>query len=136
MLNIKRRTVLGGVAGVGVAALAGTAAPLWAQTAKSAAAAAAAAAAVKGKAVARLAPKLRIVIPANAGGGWDQTGRALGAALVGSGATNEIEYENKGGKGGTLGLAYFAEKYGSDANTLLIGRHGDGGRGGAAKAGH
>ena len=26
------------------------------------------------------------MIPANAGGGWDQTGRALGAALVGAGA--------------------------------------------------
>jgi AMP nucleosidase len=33
-----------------------------------------------------LSAKLRIVIPANEGGGWDQTGRALGAALVASGA--------------------------------------------------
>ena len=37
--------------------------------------------------VAKLAGTLRIVIPANAGGGWDQTGRALGAALVGAGAS-------------------------------------------------
>ena len=61
------------------------------------------------------------MIPANAGGGWDQTGRALGAALVSAGVTDEIEYENKGGKGGTVGLAYYAEKYSSDANTLLMG---------------
>ena len=114
MLNIKRRTVLGGLAGLGGASLAGTATPLWAQAARPAAAA-------KSRAATRLAPKLRIVIPANAGGGWDQTGRALGAALVGAGAADEIEYENKGGKGGTLGLAYYAEKYNSDPNTLLMG---------------
>lgn len=106
MLNIQRRHVLGGLA-------LATAAPLWAQTPSSAKAEASG----KGK----LASKLRIVIPANAGGGWDQTGRALGAALVGSGAADEIEYENKGGKGGTVGLAYYAEKYSNDPNTLLMG---------------
>lgn len=111
MLNIKRRAALGGIAGLGLATLGGTV-PVWAQTAKPAAA--------KGK-VAKLAPKLRIVIPANAGGGWDQTGRALGAALVGAGAVDEVEYENKGGKGGTIGLAYYAEKYSTDPNTLLMG---------------
>lgn len=106
MLTIKRRNVLGGLA-------LATVAPLWAQTTSSAKAEATG----KGK----LANKLRIVIPANAGGGWDQTGRALGAALLGSGAADEIEYENKGGKGGTIGLAYYAEKYSNDPNTLLMG---------------
>ncbi|HEY3049591.1 MAG TPA: tripartite tricarboxylate transporter substrate-binding protein [Polaromonas sp.] len=115
MLNLKRRTVLGGLAGLGMTTLGG-AAPAWAQTAKTAAAGA------SGKAkAARLAPKLRIVIPANTGGGWDQTGRALGAALLGAGIVDDIEYENKGGKGGTLGLAYYAEKYSNDPNTLLMG---------------
>lgn len=111
MLKTQRRSVLGGLA---IAALGGVT-PLWAQTAKSVASAAPNANALK------LAPKLRIVIPANAGGGWDQTGRALGAALVAAGASDEIEYENKGGKGGTVGLSYYAEKYGSDPNTLLMG---------------
>ena len=45
----------------------------------------------------RVAASLRIVIPANAGGGWDQTGRALGAALVACGAADRVEYENLGG---------------------------------------
>lgn len=108
MLTIKRRNVLGGLA-------LATVAPLWAQTTSSAKAKAEATG--KGK----LANKLRIVIPANAGGGWDQTGRALGAALLGSGAADEIEYENKGGKGGTVGLAYYADKYSNDPNTLLMG---------------
>ncbi|PJI96975.1 putative tricarboxylic transport membrane protein [Acidovorax sp. 69] len=69
----------------------------------------------------KLAATLRIVIPANPGGGWDQTGRALGAALTAVGAADQVEYENIGGKGGTIGLAKYAEKYGNDANTLLMG---------------
>ena len=36
----------------------------------------------------KLAATLRIVVPANPGGGWDQTGRALGAALVAAGAAD------------------------------------------------
>ena len=69
----------------------------------------------------KLASTLRIVIPANPGGGWDQTGRALGAALTAVGAADQVVYENIGGKGGTIGLAKYAEKYGNDTNTLLMG---------------
>jgi putative tricarboxylic transport membrane protein len=69
----------------------------------------------------KLTSTLRIVIPANPGGGWDQTGRALGAALVAAGAADQVEYENMGGKGGTIGLAKYVEKYGNDANTLFMG---------------
>ncbi|UCV01382.1 Bug family tripartite tricarboxylate transporter substrate binding protein [Acidovorax radicis] len=69
----------------------------------------------------KLAATLRIVIPANPGGGWDQTGRALGAALTAVSAADQVVYENIGGKGGTIGLAKYAEKYGNDANTLLMG---------------
>ena len=70
---------------------------------------------------AKVAGTLRIVIPANPGGGWDQTGRALGAALKAVGAADQVEFENLGGKGGTIGLAKYAEKYGNDANTLMMG---------------
>lgn len=76
---------------------------------------------LKTKTASKLAQKLRIVIPANPGGGWDQTGRALGSAMVSSGVVDEVEYENKGGKGGTVGLAYYADKYKSDPNSLLMG---------------
>jgi len=69
----------------------------------------------------RLGTQLRIVIPANPGGGWDQTGRALGAALVGSGMVDKVIYENIGGKGGTIGLAEYTKRYGNDPNSLLIG---------------
>lgn len=63
---------------------------------------------------------LRIVIPANEGGGWDQTGRALGTALLEANVAERIDYENIGGKGGTIGLARFVEKYDADPNALLI----------------
>ena len=69
----------------------------------------------------RLGPQLRIVIPANPGGGWDQTGRALGAVLTSSGAVDKVIYENIGGKGGTIGLAEYTKRYGNDPNSLLIG---------------
>jgi putative tricarboxylic transport membrane protein len=64
--------------------------------------------------------KLRIVIPANEGGGWDQTGRALGAAMLASGAVGQVSYENIGGKGGTIGLAQYVQKYNAAADTLLM----------------
>jgi putative tricarboxylic transport membrane protein len=73
-----------------------------------------------GAAEPQLATKLRIVIPANEGGGWDQTGRALGAAMIASGAVGDISYENIGGKGGTIGLAKYVEKYDADPDTLLM----------------
>jgi putative tricarboxylic transport membrane protein len=66
-------------------------------------------------------PTMTIVIPANAGGGWDETGRAFGTALMASKAVDAVNYENKGGKGGTVGLTHFVERYSRDGNALMIG---------------
>ncbi len=104
MLTLQRRTVLANLARLGLATLAGAAAPLGAQSAK------------RGK----LGARLRIVIPAVSRASLDQAGRALGDALVGLGLSDEIEYENLDGKGGALGLTHFAEKYHSDPNALLM----------------
>ena len=94
------------------AALATLAAPLapglWAQTRPAAASP-------------RLASTLRIVIPANPAGGWDQTGHALGAALLAVGAAEQVVYENIAGQGGIVGLAQYSERYRNDPNTLMIG---------------
>lgn len=68
----------------------------------------------------RIGKTLRIVIPANAGGGWDQTGRALGSALVACGSVDEVIYQNIGGKGGTIGLAQYVEQYSVQPDTLMI----------------
>lgn len=66
-------------------------------------------------------PELRIVIPASLGGGWDQTGRELGAALLSARLVDKVAYENIGGKAGTIGLAQFVERYNTAPNTLLMG---------------
>lgn len=65
--------------------------------------------------------RLRILIPAKPGGGWDGTGHAVGDALVAAGQASEIVYENKGGKGGILGLAEFVEKYPDAQDTVMVG---------------
>ena len=64
--------------------------------------------------------KLNLYIPANAGGGWDATGRALGAALQAAGQAAEVVYDNKGGQGGLVGLPDFVQRYGSDPNALIV----------------
>ena len=66
-------------------------------------------------------PTLPIYTPGGAGGGWDQTGRALGAAIQSAGLAQQVVYENKGGKGGTLGLTDFVERFNRDPSALLIG---------------
>jgi putative tricarboxylic transport membrane protein len=64
--------------------------------------------------------QLRIYIPASAGGGWDTTGRALGAALQGAGQAAEVAYDNKGGQGGLVGLPEFVQRHGSDPQALIV----------------
>ena len=69
---------------------------------------------------ARAAANLKMLIPANPGGGWDTTGRALGKALQESGAASTVSYENKGGAAGAIGLAQFINGAKGDPNALMI----------------
>ncbi len=68
---------------------------------------------------ARAATNLKMMIPANPGGGWDTTGRALGKALQEAGA-GSITYENKGGAAGAIGLAQFVNASKGDGNALMV----------------
>src|SRR5438105_14657217 len=61
-----------------------------------------------------------MMIPANPGGGWDTTGRALGKALTDSGGAGTVSYDNKGGAAGTIGLAQFVNSTKGDGNTMLV----------------
>ncbi|WP_374564179.1 Bug family tripartite tricarboxylate transporter substrate binding protein [Ideonella sp.] len=63
---------------------------------------------------------LKMMIPANPGGGWDTTGRALGKALQESGAAATVSYDNKGGAAGALGLAQFANASKGDPNAVMV----------------
>src|SRR5437773_929177 len=69
---------------------------------------------------ARAAANLKMMIPANPGGGWDTTGRALGKALIDAKTTDSVTYENKGGAAGALGLAQFVNGSKGDPNALMV----------------
>lgn len=71
-------------------------------------------------AAAQAIDQLKIMIPASPGGGFDQTGRALGAALQATGAVKSLQYENKGGAGGTIGLAQFVNSERGNPKALVV----------------
>ncbi len=64
---------------------------------------------------------LKILVPANPGGGWDQTGRALQAAMQSANPGGKITVDNKGGAGGTIGIAQFVNSQKGDPNAIMIG---------------
>ena len=63
---------------------------------------------------------LKMMIPANPGGGWDSTGRALGKALQDAQAAATVNYENKGGAAGAIGLAQFVNAAKGDPNAVIV----------------
>jgi len=66
-------------------------------------------------------PSLKMMIPANPGGGWDQTGRHLATAMQSEKLVSSVQFENKGGAGGTIGLAQFVNAAKGDPNAIMIG---------------
>ena len=66
------------------------------------------------------AANIKMMIPANPGGGWDTTGRALGKALQESKVADSVTYDNKGGAAGALGLAQFINSAKGDPNALMV----------------
>jgi len=69
---------------------------------------------------ARAADNVKMMIPANPGGGWDTTGRALGKAMQDAGAAASVSYDNKGGAAGALGLAQFVNGSKGDPNAVMV----------------
>ena len=63
---------------------------------------------------------VKMMIPANPGGGWDTTGRALGKALQDAGVAASVTYENKGGAAGAIGLAQFFNASKGDPNAMMV----------------
>jgi putative tricarboxylic transport membrane protein len=66
-------------------------------------------------------PSIKMMIPANPGGGWDQTGRNLAAAMQGAKLVSGVQFENKGGAAGIIGLAQFVNSAKGDPNAVMIG---------------
>jgi len=72
-------------------------------------------------AAAQAQPSLKMMIPANPGGGWDQTGRNLANAMQSAKLVSSVQFDNKGGAGGTIGLAQFINSAKGDPNAVIIG---------------
>ena len=66
-------------------------------------------------------PSLKMMIPANPGGGWDQTGRGLAAAMQSGKLVSSVQFDNKGGAAGIIGLAQFANASKGDPHAVMIG---------------
>ena len=66
------------------------------------------------------AENVKFMIGANPGGGFDQTGRGLGKAMIEAGSAKSVQFENKGGAGGTIGLAQFVNATKGDGNAMIV----------------
>ena len=64
---------------------------------------------------------LEIIAPANPGGGWDQTARAMQAALQDAGIASGVQVNNIPGAGGTIGLAQFVTGKKRRGDAVLVG---------------
>jgi putative tricarboxylic transport membrane protein len=64
--------------------------------------------------------QLKVMIPAGPGGGFDQTGRNLAAAMQAAGSIKSAQFDNKGGAGGAIGLAQFVTTSKGDGNALFV----------------
>lgn len=62
--------------------------------------------------------QLKIIVPADPGGGWDATGRAMQGVLQDNDLVGNAQVTNVGGAGGTIGLARLANEREDD--TLMV----------------
>jgi putative tricarboxylic transport membrane protein len=67
------------------------------------------------------AEPIKLMVPANPGGGWDATGRAVLTALEAEGIHKAgAQVTNKGGAGGTIGLAEFVSSMKGNDNAMMV----------------
>ncbi|ETR77432.1 C4-dicarboxylate ABC transporter substrate-binding protein [Afipia sp. P52-10] len=64
--------------------------------------------------------ELKIMAPANPGGGWDQTARSMQQALIAAGIARSAQVTNVGGAGGSVGIAQFVNSAKGDGTQLMV----------------
>ena len=69
---------------------------------------------------AHAAANIKMMLPANPGGGWDTTGRTIGKAMQEAGVASSVTYDNKGGAAGAIGLAQFVNGSKGDPNAMMV----------------
>lgn len=67
------------------------------------------------------AQEYTIMAPANPGGGWDGTARAMQEVMQAEGIAPSVEVINVPGAGGTVGLAQFVADSSGDPTKLIVG---------------
>ena len=66
--------------------------------------------------------QVTVMLPANPGGGWDSTGRQAMQAMNDAGIyTGTVSFTNRGGAGGTIGLAEFQRQKGKEDALAVFG---------------
>jgi putative tricarboxylic transport membrane protein len=76
---------------------------------------------LSGTGTAQAVKGLKIIAPAAAGGGWDQTARALKAVLESTNLASDVEVQNIAGAGGTIGLNQFVNLRGDEHTVMVMG---------------
>jgi putative tricarboxylic transport membrane protein len=64
--------------------------------------------------------RLDLIAPANPGGGWDQTARAMQTVLQDEGLVGRVQVQNVPGAGGTIGLAQFVTTEAGKGDAVLV----------------
>jgi putative tricarboxylic transport membrane protein len=64
--------------------------------------------------------RLSIMAPADPGGGWDETARAIQDSVRKGDLASSVEVYNVPGAGGTIGLSQLASKRSGDPNQLMV----------------
>ena len=64
--------------------------------------------------------ELTLIAPASPGGGWDQTARAMQAAMETAEVVPSVQVQNVTGAGGTIGLAQFVSNSSASPDTILV----------------
>lgn len=63
---------------------------------------------------------LKFFVPANPGGGWDQTARSMEQALKQANLIKGAQVTNVGGAGGAVGLPQFVNQWKGQGNALMV----------------
>jgi putative tricarboxylic transport membrane protein len=63
---------------------------------------------------------LRVFVPANPGGGWDQTARTMEQVVKAANLVKNVQITNVGGAGGTVGLPQFVNQWKGQGNALMV----------------
>ena len=72
-------------------------------------------------AFAQMVDQLQLFVPADPGGGWDQTARVMEEVLRANDLISSARVTNVGGAGGTVGLPQFVNQFSGEGDALMVG---------------